>query len=84
MYEIEWRPKAVRQFRKLPSDVRQQIIDAVDQLTKPDDASHVRPLKNHPAGFRKRVGNHRILFNIHRAVRIVTIEEVKKRDEQTY
>lgn len=31
-----------------------------------------------------RVGRYRVLFNYDGAVQIVTIEEVRKRDEQTY
>lgn len=84
MYEIEWRPKAVRQFRKLPTKARQQIADAVNKLARPEAAPNVRPLKNHEIGFRLRVGNYRVLFDVYQAVRIVLIEEVKKRDEQTY
>jgi mRNA-degrading endonuclease RelE of RelBE toxin-antitoxin system len=31
-----------------------------------------------------RVGNWRVLFNVFEEVSILSIEEVKKRDEQTY
>ena len=84
MYRIEWRPKAVRQFRRLPTIARQRIAEAVDQLVTPGQARNVRPLRNHDAGFRLRVGNYRVLFDIHHTVRIVMIEEVRKRDERTY
>lgn len=84
MYEIEWRPKAVRQFRKLPTQIRVKISDAVESLVTPQIAKNVRPLKKHAVGFRLRVGNYRVLFDVHESVRIVLIEEVKKRDDQTY
>jgi len=35
-------------------------------------------------GYRLRVGNYRVFFDFDGAVRIVSIEEVRKRDEQTY
>ena len=35
-------------------------------------------------GYRLRVGNYRVFFDFDGAVRIVSIEEVKKRDERTY
>jgi hypothetical protein len=39
---------------------------------------------NHAFGYRLRVGNYRVLFNVLETVEVVNIEEVKKRDERTY
>jgi mRNA-degrading endonuclease RelE of RelBE toxin-antitoxin system len=44
----------------------------------------VKHLTNSAIGYRLRVGNWRVLFDFDGAVRIVTIEEVKKRNERTY
>jgi mRNA-degrading endonuclease RelE of RelBE toxin-antitoxin system len=44
----------------------------------------VKALKNYACGYRLRVGRYRVLFNYDGAIHIVTIEEVRKRDEQTY
>jgi mRNA-degrading endonuclease RelE of RelBE toxin-antitoxin system len=47
-------------------------------------ARNVKALVNHAYGYRLRVGNYRVFFDFEGAVRIVSIEEVKKRDERTY
>jgi mRNA-degrading endonuclease RelE of RelBE toxin-antitoxin system len=47
-------------------------------------ARNVTALTNHENGDRLRVGNYRVFFDFDGAVRIVNIEEVKKRDERTY
>lgn len=47
-------------------------------------ARNVKALTNHEYGYRLRVGNYRVFFDFDGAVRIVSIEEVKKRDERTY
>jgi len=39
---------------------------------------------NHASGYRLRVGDYRVLFNWDGGIRIVSIEEVRKRDERTY
>ena len=44
----------------------------------------VKALQNHRYGYRRRVGKYRILFDWDSIVRIVSIEEVKKRNERTY
>ena len=48
------------------------------------DCRNVKALTSHEYGFRMRVGNWRILFDVEDRIRIITIQEVKKRDERTY
>lgn len=85
MNAINWQPKALRQLRKLPEARAAQIRSAVTtELVDLSRASHVKALTNHEYGYRLRVGNYRVFFEFDGAVRIVTIEEVRKRDERTY
>jgi mRNA interferase RelE/StbE len=48
------------------------------------DCQGVKALTNHRYGYRLRVGRYRVLFDYDGEVRIVEIQEVKKRDERTY
>ena len=48
------------------------------------DVQNVKALAHHHYGYRLRVGNYRILFDWDGGVKIVSIEEVRKRDEHTY
>ena len=41
-------------------------------------------MANHRYAYRMRVGSYRVLFNILETVEIISIEEVRKRDERTY
>ena len=45
---------------------------------------NVKALTNHECDYRLRVGNFRVLFNLFESIEVITIEEVKKRDERTY
>ena len=47
-------------------------------------ARNVKALMNHEYSYRLRVGNYRVFFEFDGAVRIVKIEEVRKRNERTY
>jgi mRNA-degrading endonuclease RelE of RelBE toxin-antitoxin system len=47
-------------------------------------ARNVKALTHHEYGYRLRVGNYRVFFEFDGAIRIVGIEEVRKRDERTY
>ena len=85
MNSINWQPKALRQLRKIEAQAGTQIRSAVStELVDLAQARNVKALTNHQYGYRLRVGNYRVFFEFEGTIRIVTIEEVKKRDERTY
>ena len=85
MNSINWQPKALRQLRKIDSHAGKQIRNAVNaELLDLSEARNVKALTNHEFGYRLRVGSYRIFFDFDGAIRIVSIKEVKKRDERTY
>lgn len=86
MYSIEWTKTAIKQLRKIqPEKQRKVILSAVGDLAEcPTNAANVKALKGHEIGYRLRVGNYRVLFDLNDGVRIITVQEVKKRDERTY
>jgi mRNA interferase RelE/StbE len=83
---INWQAKALRQLRKLDVQAGKQIRNAVTtELVDLSKARNVKALMNHEFSHRLRVGSYRVLlFNFDGAVHIVSIEEVRKRDERTY
>jgi mRNA-degrading endonuclease RelE of RelBE toxin-antitoxin system len=83
---IEWKPKARKQLLKLDHQVRVQIRDNVGtKLSTFPFGPGVKALVAHQYGYRLRVGNYRVLFDyVGNAACIVSIEEVRKRDERTY
>jgi mRNA interferase RelE/StbE len=48
------------------------------------NSRNVKALTKHEHQYRLRIGNYRVFFDFDGALRIVQIEEVKKRDERTY
>ncbi|MCU7372070.1 type II toxin-antitoxin system RelE/ParE family toxin [Paucibacter sp. O1-1] len=85
MNSIQWRPKAFKQLRKLPAEAAKSITAAVKaELSDLSQARNVKKLVDHAYGYRLRVGNYRVFFEFDGAVRIVVVEEVRKRDEQSY
>ena len=82
---INWQPKALRQLRKIDAHAGRQIRAAVNtELLDLSKARNVKALTDHEHGYRLRVGNYRVLFDFDGTVRIVSIEDVRKRDERTY
>ena len=84
MNQVEYTGKAAKQLRKLPQADSKVVRSECDKLAGMPNCSGVKALVDHEHQYRLRVGNYRVFFNFDGAVRIVTIEEVKKRDERTY
>jgi len=86
MNEIFWHNRARRQMKKIPGHYRDAIHDNVDQLAYFPKCQQldISELKCHRYDYRLRVGRYRVLFNYASTVKIIEIQEVKKRDEHTY
>ncbi|MBK8986939.1 MAG: type II toxin-antitoxin system RelE/ParE family toxin [Chloroflexi bacterium] len=83
MYSIEWTRRALKHLKTIPQQRQKQIVLAVRSLQEWPDCQNVKALRNRP-GYRLRVGRYRVLFDVENDLRIIEIEEVKKRDERTY
>jgi mRNA-degrading endonuclease RelE of RelBE toxin-antitoxin system len=81
---LKWSHLAQKQLRKIDVQFRGTVLAATRALVHMPNVPNVRPLVNHQYGYRLRVGKFRVLFNWDRVIHIVAIQEVKKRDEQTY
>jgi mRNA interferase RelE/StbE len=81
---INWTTKAVRQLRKLGRQHQVAIRDGVGTLVAMPYCQNIVHLTNHPHGYRLRIGDFRVLFNWDGEIKVVEIEEVRKRDERTY
>ena len=65
MNAINWQPKALRQLRKIDAHAGKQIRAAVSsELLDLSKARNVKALVNHAYGYRLRVGNYRVFFDL--------------------
>ena len=85
MNAIIWKTKAIKQVLKLQRQTAQTIRDVIEEkLSVFPDCTGVKKLINHQFQYRLRIGNYRIFFDFDGEIHIVSIEEVRKRDETTY
>jgi mRNA-degrading endonuclease RelE of RelBE toxin-antitoxin system len=83
---IKWSRKASKQLRSVPKGDGGRIVEKVEQLQSFPNVPGLDlvALENHDNGYRLRVGRYRVMFNFEDEIKIVFVEEVKKRDERTY
>ncbi len=87
IYQVQWQRRAVKQASKLPKEERARIVEAVGHLAdwpKCRETLDIKPLKGHTHEYRLRVGRYRVLFDVETSLRVVAVEQVRKRDERTY
>ncbi|MEI6332553.1 MAG: type II toxin-antitoxin system RelE/ParE family toxin [Pseudanabaena sp. ELA645] len=77
-YDIEFKPKAIKDLRSLPKQIQSKILEKV-QLMENDLAGDVKKLTNFTPEYRLRVGNYRVLFEIENEN--IVIYRVKPRDK---
>ncbi|MCX8581569.1 hypothetical protein J3U18_07685 [Gilliamella sp. B3482] len=82
MNKIIYQIKALKQLRKIPNN--NLIRNKIDGLADMPNCINVKALTDHKYQYRLRVGNYRVFFNFDGYIHIVSIEEVKKRDDRTY
>ncbi|HBG07466.1 MAG: cytotoxic translational repressor of toxin-antitoxin stability system [Geobacteraceae bacterium GWC2_58_44] len=83
--DVIWQPKAVKQLKKIGDrSIQQRLLGASHGLAEFDSCSNIKPMVGHKYTHRFRVGDWRLLLNVFEEISIVSIEEVKKRDEHTY
>ncbi len=84
VYDVNWHRRALRRLRRIEHSQRQEIVDAVGSLENWPRCRNVKALTHHRYGYRLRVGRYRVFFDVDKAVKIMRIEEVRKRDKRTY
>lgn len=63
MFEIEFKPRAIRDLEKLSPDVARRIVAKAGGLRE-NLSGDVKRLTNHTPEYRLRVGDYRVLFEI--------------------
>ena len=86
MNRLSWQEKAWKQVKKIGDrKLKERIVLAVETLATFPDCRNIKALTNHQYPYRLRVGDWRVFFSVSNGeIIIITIEEVKKRDENTY
>lgn len=87
MYRIDWKIKARKQIVKIAKGDKKDaksILEEIEKLKNFNDCKNIKALKNHTYEYRLRVGNYRVLFDKEDMIKIITIEEIKRRNGNTY
>ncbi len=82
--QVQWSKKSIKQLRRIPQSEQEKVYKKGSELKNFPNVENVIRLTNHKYEYRLRVGNYRILFNFKSVIKVISIEEVKTRNERTY
>lgn len=80
-YQIEWKHSAQKELRKLPAEMIQQIITAVDALSENPFPPGCRKLVGSEQTWRIRIGNYRVIYNVFSTILVIEIVRVAHRKD---
>ncbi len=79
-YRLEFTPGANRQFRKLPKNLQARLTPHLNALTQNPRPSGIEKLKGEE-GYRLRVGDYRVLYEVRDKALLVLVVRVGHRRE---
>lgn len=81
MYTIELKPAAIRGLANMPKDVQRSIRSRIDALANHPFPSDVKKLESEENFYRIRVGDYRIIYQIHKKILLVLLVRIGHRKE---
>lgn len=79
-YQLEITATARRDFRRLPAQVKERTIHAIDELANQPRPSGCSRLRGRDA-YRIRVGDYRVLYEVNDRRALVTVLRIKHRKD---
>ena len=80
-YDIEFKPKAIKDLSKLSKDVQKRIINKIE-IMQDNLQGNIKKLTNFTPEYRLRVGDYRVLFEIEKQT--IIIYRIKHRSQAYY
>jgi mRNA interferase RelE/StbE len=72
-YKIELKPSAVRSLAKIPKDDQRAIRLHIDSLANNPFPPNVRKLEGEETLYRVRVGDYRIIYQVHKKILLIVV-----------
>ena len=81
LYHLELAATAVRQLKKLSSDVRNSIIKHMDKLKKNPQGIGVKKLVGMENLYRLRVGDYRVVYTLDDTILLILVVKIAHRKD---
>ena len=80
-YQIEWRKSTSKDFRKIPKNLTQRIVDAVNLLADNPHPVGSTKLAGSDCAYRIRVGDYRVIYEVYEEKVVIEVVKVGHRKD---
>ncbi|MBZ0257092.1 type II toxin-antitoxin system RelE/ParE family toxin, partial [bacterium] len=80
-YDIELRPAAMRDLRKIPRNDLERIAKAIDDLANDPRPIGCLKMKGYEGFYRLRIGDYRIIYDIQEKKLVVLVIRIRQRKD---
>ncbi len=80
-YRVEFMAAAARQVRTLPRVARERVLDAIEDLGEDPRPHGSKKLVGERTAWRIRVGDHRVIYDVHDAQLVIVVVRAEHRRE---
>ena len=84
IYKIEIKKSVLKTLRRLDRQILDKVKKSIDKLAHDPRPFGYKKLVDEEGLYRIRVGNYRIIYEIHDQILLIVVLRVAKRNEDTY
>lgn len=81
VYKIEWKSSATKELRKLPKEIIEKVVTAVESLSLRPRPVGVKKLTASQNSYRIRINEYRVIYNIYDKNLVIEVIKVRDRKE---
>ncbi len=81
IYQIDWKPSALRELKRLDRQTIPRIVAAVETLSSTPFPTGVKKLHGGESTYRIRVGNYRVIYEVFSRRLVIVITRVRHRND---
>ena len=81
LFKINWKSSSERDLRKIDKQYIPRIVDAIESLANNPFPSQSKKLKDSESGFRLRIGDYRIIYQVDSEKKEIIIYHLRHRKD---
>ena len=80
-YQIEWKPSALRELKRLDRQIVPRIVSAIESLAEDPFPAQIKKLHGGEHSYRMRVGDYRVIYEVFSGRLVVQVIRVRHRKD---
>ena len=80
-YQVEWKPSALRELKRLDRQIVSRIVTAIDSLSVDPFPPGIKKLHGGDRSYRMRVGDYRVIYEIASSRLVIEVIRVRHRKD---